>query len=404
MNKIANPSIMGATCLGVLLISNMALAGNKPDLPTIDISSQADRHVIVAAGTEEIYQGHPHTLLLPDGKTIFCIWTEIHGWGAPHMKRSDDGGKTWSEDLPLPEGWAPYGKDPTIHLIVGPDKKQRLLLSDRKPPPPGEKETPYVQAISEDMGKTWSKMKPNGLVGVVSPMSIIPVEGGKKHLLWTHRGIGGSLIKVWQAESTDGGLTWKNYHMVCAVRGRWEVPGLSPCEPAVVRSPDGKQLLCLMRENRFTMGAEAHNSLMMFSDDEGKSWSKAVITPWGLSGHRHCPKYAPDGRLVVPFRDRAPYSPTFGHFVAWVGTYEDIRNGRPGQYRIKLLHSHAGTDCGYPGLELLPDGTFVATTYIKYKPGPEKHSVVSVRFNLDELDQRVGRTVIEAPVIQAPPQ
>ena len=64
------------------------------------------------------------------------------------------------------------------------------------------------------------------------------------------------------------------------------------------------------------------------------------------------------------------------------------------------MHSYAGTDCGYPGLEVLPDGTFVATTYIKYKPGPEKHSVVSVRFKLHELDQRVGRIVIEAPVIE----
>ena len=385
---------------GLLMIMNrIALGGCKPDLPTIDISGQTNRHVIVAAGTDSVYQGHPHTLLLPDGKTIYCVWTEIHGWGAPHMKRSDDGGKTWSSVRPLPEGWEPYGKDPTIHRVVDPDKKERLLLFDRKPASPGE-ETPYVQAISEDQGKIWTKMEPNGLKGIVSPMSVIPVEDGKKHLMWTHRGIGNKLATVWQAESTDCGLTWKNYHKVCEVQGIWEVPGLSLCEPAVVRSPDGRQLLCLMRENRFTRGAEAHNSLMMFSDDEGETWSKAANTPWGLSGHRHCPKYAPDGRLVVPFRDRAPYSPTFGHFVAWVGPYEDIRNGRPGQYRIKLLHSYAGTDCGYPGLEVLPDGTFVATTYIKYKPGPEKHSVVSVRFKLHELDQRVGRIVIEAPVIE----
>ena len=98
-----------------------------------------------------------------------------------------------------------------------------------------------------------------------------------------------------------------------------------------------------------------------------------------------------DGRLVVAFRDQAPKSPTRGHFVAWVGTYEDVRQSRPGQYRIKLLHSHAGGDCGYPGLEGLPDGTIVATTYIKYRPGPQKHSVVSVRFKLGETDARIGQ-------------
>jgi hypothetical protein len=90
--------------------------------------------------------------------------------------------------------------------------------------------------------------------------------------------------------------------------------------------------------------------------------------------------------MVVAFRDQALNSPTRGHFVAWVGRYDDIRAGRPGQYRVKLLHSHAGGDCGYPGVELLPDGTIVATTYIKYRAGADKHSVVSTRFTLAETD------------------
>ena len=80
-------------------------------------------------------------------------------------------------------------------------------------------------------------------------------------------------------------------------------------------------------------------------------------------------------------------SPTSTHFIAWVGRYEDIASGRDGSYRIKLLHSHRGGDNGYPGLELLPDGTFVATTYIKYREGPEKNSVVSTRFTLAETDR-----------------
>jgi hypothetical protein len=97
----------------------------------------------------------------------------------------------------------------------------------------------------------------------------------------------------------------------------------------------------------------------------------------------------PDGRLVIAFRDQAIGSPTRGHFVAWVGKYEDIRKAQPGQYRIKLLHSYAARvgDCGYPGMELLADGTIVATTYIQYRPGPEKHSVVSARFKLAETDK-----------------
>ena len=56
--------------------------------------------------------------------------------------------------------------------------------------------------------------------------------------------------------------------------------------------------------------------------------------------------------------------------------------------RVKLLHSHAErvSDRGYAGVELLRDGTIVATTYVKYQPGSGKHSVVSTPFNLTETD------------------
>jgi hypothetical protein len=40
-------------------------------------------------------------------------------------------------------------------------------------------------------------------------------------------------------------------------------------------------------------------------------------------------------------------------------------------------------------MELLPDGTIVATTYIKYRPGKKKHSVVSTRFTMKEIDAKL---------------
>ena len=41
------------------------------ELPVVDLSQDAARHVIIAQGTEKVYQGHPTTLLMPDGKTMF---------------------------------------------------------------------------------------------------------------------------------------------------------------------------------------------------------------------------------------------------------------------------------------------------------------------------------------------
>ena len=47
-------------------------------IKTIDISGDTARHTVVAAGTPDIYQGHPTTVLTRTGKLI-CVWTINHG-------------------------------------------------------------------------------------------------------------------------------------------------------------------------------------------------------------------------------------------------------------------------------------------------------------------------------------
>mgnify|MGYP002131177997 CR=1 FL=1 len=69
------------------------------DLPIIDLSTQKDRHVVIGAGTESVYQGHPTTLLMPNGRTIFAVWCINHGGSAGPMARSDDGGKSWTRRI-----------------------------------------------------------------------------------------------------------------------------------------------------------------------------------------------------------------------------------------------------------------------------------------------------------------
>jgi hypothetical protein len=45
---------------------------------------------------------------------------------------------------------------------------------------------------------------------------------------------------------------------------------------------------------------------------------------------------------------------------------------------------------GHPTTTLMPDGTILATTYIKYRNDPRRHSVVCTRFRLEETDGRLG--------------
>jgi FAD-dependent oxidoreductase family protein len=355
---------------------SLAAHARAAAIPTIDISGDTARQVVVAQGTETVYQGHPTTLLMPDGKTIFCVWTLGHGGSCGPMKRSDDGGRTWSELLPTPESWTQARNCPSLYRLTDPQGTTRLFVFAGRGP-----DGKMHQSHSTDDGKTWTPMTSSGLACVMPFCTIAAVDGGKRLVgLTSIRRPGETKDKlsniITQSESTDGGLTWSPWRVLL------DLGELKPCEPAIVRSPDGKQLLCLLRENVRAAGGH-----FITSEDEARTWSKEKPLPSGLWGDRPMARYALDGRLVVCFRDMGVQSPAHGHFVAWVGRYEDIVAGRDGQYKIKLLHSHAGSDCGYPGLELLPDGTFVATTYIKYRPGPEKQSVVSTRFKLEETDK-----------------
>ena len=365
------------SCAGTQIPLVLAGAQAKPDLPTVDISGETNRHVIIAPGSESVYQGHPTTLLMPDGKTMYAVWTIGHGGPNGPVSRSDDSGLTWKRiDDTLPKGYLNHRNCPSIYRMVDPKGKEYIWIYSARPDMP--------RIVSENGGKTWREMEPLGkdYRCVMTFSSIVKLKDGS-YMGMYHRGPDGkdqSPIEVLQTITKDGGITWSKPVVVAKVEGK------DPCEPFVFRSPDGRELCCLMRENKHT-GC----SLMMFSRDEGKSWSTPVDTPWGLTGDRHYGVRSKDGRWVIAFRDKAKGSSTLNHFVAWVGTYDDIRGGKPGQYRIKLLHSYAGWDCGYPGMEILPDGTIIATTYIKYHPGKEKHSVISTRFTLEETDEKLKK-------------
>ena len=377
-------------------------AGPTPDtlreitIPTVDISGDEHRQVIVSRGTAEAYHGHCDTVLMADGKTMFVAWCMNHAGHLGPLARSDDGGLTWSAPLSVPSTWQEVKKTtPVLHRLTDPRGVERLFIFGGCDFPGNIR-----RAFSEDGGKTWSPMTELGLVGEVAPKSILPFDGGKKLIMWSDRrdptNANDPHPVVWQSESLDGGLTWSKERVILVVPGQW-------AQPSVTRSAGGKQLLMLMREN-----TRKHHSLYSVSTDDARTWSEPKELPAALTGDRHVIKYTPDGRLVVAFRDMAKVSPTYGHYVAWVGTFEDIENRREGQYRIKLLHNAnrtaadapgaGNTDCGYSDLELLGDGTILATTYIKYAAGPEKNSVVSTRFKLSETDALAKQTATSADV------
>lgn len=346
-------------------------------VPLVDLASETERQVVVDREPGQ-YLGHPTTALLEDGRTILCVYPKGHGRGPICMKRSTDGGLSWSERLPLPESWASSHEVPTLHRVTAPDGKRRLILWSGL--------YPARRAVSEDDGRTWSELEPAGdWGGIVVMASVFPVAGGDWLGVFHDDGrfLHGSGLRdgfhVYQTRSRDGGLSWSEPRAIASH------PQADLCEPGAVRSPDGRRLALLLRENR-----RVFNSFVIFSDDEGRTWSEPRQLPAALTGDRHVARYAPDGRLLVTFRDTTRISPTQGDWVAWVGTWDDLARGREGQYRVRLMDNHHRWDCGYAGLELLPDGTFVATSYGHWSEGQEPW-IASVRFRIEDLDAHLPR-------------
>jgi hypothetical protein len=382
-------------------------------IPVVDLNQETARQVIVDR-EEGLYLGHPTTVLLEDGKTILIVYPKGHGKGEIVFKKSTDGGLSWSQRLPVPESWRSSKEVPTIFRVTDANGTKRLIMFSGL--------FPARMAHSENDGLTWSELENAGdWGGIVIMGALTSVKTGNGNYIalfhddlryFTSDGQQkynadikanrDRLFTLYKTFSTDGGFNWSKPEPILGRRD------MNLCEPGILRSPDGKRLAVLLREN-----SRKHNSQIIFSNDEGKTWSDPRSLPNELNGDRHVLKYAPDGRIVVVFRDVSPLSyrtdlekeakkrnevnlsavatdtgqgsPTEGDWVGWVGTWNDLENGGKGQYRIRFKDNYYSWDCCYPGVELLPDSTFVVSTYGHWEMNKEPY-ILSVRFKLDELD------------------
>jgi hypothetical protein len=363
-------------------------------IPTVDISGEKERQVIVDREAGQ-YLGHPTTVLLEDGRTMLTVYPRGHGRGAIVYKRSNDGGRTWSARLPTPKSWETSLEVPTLHRVVDAAGRKRIIMFSGL--------YPLRMAVTEDDGAHWGELKTVGdFGGIVTMGTVIDLKTPGHYLAFFHddgRFIrGGDLAAnamksphsdhfspaaqpwrfwVYTTLSKDGGLTWSVPVPIAML------PEADLCEPGALRSPDGGQIAVLLRENSRT-----YNSFVIFSNDEGLTWTEPRELPAALTGDRHVAKYAPDARLFISFRDMTHATPSRGDWVGWVGTYDDIVKGNEGQYRVRIMDNTKGYDSTYPGVELLPDGTFVTTTYGHWTEGEQPY-IVSVRFKLAELDAKV---------------
>ena len=345
------------------------------NIPQFDLAH--DEQIQVTVDREKgQYLGHPTTVQLSEGNAILCIYPKGHGGGALVMRRSDDGGKTWSDRLPVPPSWSTSKETPHAYRVKDAKGNERLILFSGL--------YPIRMSASEDSGSTWSELAPIGDYGGIVAMSDLIETGAGSYTAFFHddgrfihnNGKATGLFHVYGVDSNDGGMTWSEPRVVA------HLPDVHLCEPGIVRSPDGEQISMLLRENSRTK-----NSHICFSDDNGRTWTTPVELPSSLTGDRHQGVYADDGRLFISFRDTGLESKTAGDWIGWVGTYDDLVSGSEGQYRIRLSENHHAWDCAYPGVELLPDGTILAVTYGHWAKG-EQPFIRGVRLQLDDIDSK----------------
>jgi hypothetical protein len=386
----AGAALPGVSALGELGTAIPDQTRDRYALPRVDLAGRASMQTVLDREKGQ-YLGHPTSVLLEDGKTIYCAYPKGHGAGPLVLKRSDDGGRTWSDRLPVPENWATSHEVPTMYKTADREGNKRLILFSGA--------YPIRMAVSEDRGRSWSPLEPIGDFGGIVAMSDVVRTGSGSYMALFHddgrfieggpltmRGTPASeptdTFTLYKTRSDDGGRSWSEPAPILQTKQT------HLCEAGLVRSPDGGTLAMLLRENR-----RRKNSHVTFSEDSGRTWTEPRELPAVLTGDRHQAAYGPDGRLFISFRDKTPEgytSPTEGDWVGWVGTWEHLtaaRKGTPtGQYRVRLAENHRGADCAYPAIEVLPSGTVVAITYGHWAPGAEPY-ILGVRFTLGQLDR-----------------
>ena len=375
------------------------------------------------------YMAHPDAVVLDDGR-ILQMYPKGHGKGAVLNKISADGGISYTQQIEnSPESWVNSLETPTVYKLNLTDGSTKLVMTSANPDWHHDGSTPggFNCSVSNDDGKNWSefelfypKDEEDGVIPIVAMASLTQLKED------------GNFVDKWMAFFHDA--DFYNYKTILTFdengNPKWSKPvkyfseyreiekDVNMCEVEVIRNDMGKgNELCLMaRSNN-----KYRSAIISFSQDEGETWSEPQYLPDALNGERYKAEYTPDGRLAITFRSinhdtlglyKSLYTHARNRFysegpIMWVGTYDDLKNGNDGQYRIKLQHTYydnqkrptkiANPDTGYCGNVILDDGTIVISNYGKFSPNEKckdengkttlKTYISSKRIKLDDIDK-----------------
>lgn len=357
---------------------------------------------LVVVDDESDYMAHPDAVLLKDGSTM-TFYPAGHGKGKILSRRTVDEGKTWSARIAgLPKSWDTSRETPTVYRLQFNDGCERIILISGNPtwgiPGAGDG---FNVSISNDDGKSWTEFKK--FFGKNSEFFVAPVvsfasltrlkdDKGNWRDAWmgffhiSPKFVNYKTILTFDIDGTPQFTIPEPYF----AEYRDIEHSVAMCEVEVIRSDKGMgDRLCLIARSNGRNRNKKNNSIVSYSDDEGKTWSAPQYAPAALNGERHKADYLKDGRLFITFRSIERDSTRFSlseklsgvgvgkwfseGWIAWVGTFEDIIEGREGQYRIKVAHGYlpnqtkpslaANDDTGYCGNVVYSNGKVMTINY-----------------------------------------
>lgn len=377
------------------------------------------------------YLGHPDMVQLADG-TLITAYPIGHGKGPLIMQISKDGGETWVEKTDTPASWTGSQETPTLNVLNLEDGTERIMMVTGLPDWGVDNDgnrTGWNSSYSDDGGETWTEytnwypILANGDVNrtIVAMASMIQLKDEKGEFIQKWMGIYHNYqfvnYKTYLTFDENGKEQWSepepylsNYRVIEAAA--------NICEVGMFRSPDGSRIVALSRTN-----SRMHKSLMFYSDDEGVTWSNPEEVQGSLQGDRHIAVYDPiSERLVITFREVnldtnengiiEAGDHDFGDWILWVGTYDDIMEQNPGEYRVTIAKNYKPgndkfADTGYAGAIVREDGTFVMNSYGRFDETARNVSYIKqAKFKLGELDNSydlVTRKALDLEIAKSTP-
>ncbi|MDE5549219.1 MAG: glycoside hydrolase [Clostridia bacterium] len=409
-----------------------ATSKKVPEFIECEMTNLDGKYKSVVEKKFNTYYGHPDMVEI-DGK-LMVFYPAGHGKGAIIGKVSYDFGETWQTMENLPKSWENSMETPCVYKLNLSDGKQVLVLTSGCPNwnDIGARPDGFNCSVSLDKGETWSEFshwygkqetwegKENadeGYDGVVAMSSLTQVkENGKYIDKWM-----GTFHRGDNEYGIDAGKGYMNYRTYLTFdeeyQPHWSVPEpiladkhdiedkYGMCELEIIRNEnyDGEKdcLIMIARTNR-----RVSNSVICFSYDEGITWTEPKELPNCLSGDRHKAEIDPvTGKVLISFRQVLQNGDKFKPnaltakkslsrgWVAWVGDMDDLMtyadndssNDSIGDRLILVGRDYHGSDCGYSGVVVLEDGTFILASYGKFHVGALKPYIIQAKFKLADL-------------------